>query len=221
MLNIDVAVNTFWQFARCWKTCENAKLDLSCQNGFLELNFSTNLGHPDLTHFPPPAPQPQPPTPPLHSCKTKNPSQIRREERRRKNRINKTETESETVEVETENSVENTIPVNNIQTTNKAQEMSEETYQLCKQFKCEKCDFTTKGLDNLDVHKIQQYIELSTSYFTVNSDNSLSRPPLKKQDFRGYAHPPNEPSFFKLFVKRCWLLLNSNKIFIICKDCCK
>ena len=103
MLNIDVAVNTFWQFARCWKTFENAKLDLSCQNGFLQLNFSTSLGHPDIMHFPPLPPPPQAPTPHLHSCKTKTPSQNRREECRRQNRINETEIETEvvkTVEVE-------------------------------------------------------------------------------------------------------------------------
>jgi hypothetical protein len=54
MLNIDVAVKSFWQFARCWKNCETAKLELNCQNGFLEMNFSATLCHPDFLHFNPP-----------------------------------------------------------------------------------------------------------------------------------------------------------------------
>ena len=56
MLNIDVAVNSFWQFARCWKNCEKAKLELSCENGYLGMNLSARLGHPDILHFHPPPP---------------------------------------------------------------------------------------------------------------------------------------------------------------------
>ena len=133
MLNIDVAVNAFWQFARCWKTFEEKKLNLSCQNGFLQLNFSTSLGHPDIMHFPPPPPPPPPhqaPTPPLHSCKTKTSSQNRCEERRRQNKTNETDTETElveTVEVDkTESSVENI----NQQYTNRQQNARNVTSKL-------------------------------------------------------------------------------------------
>ena len=82
MLNIDVAVNNFWQFARFWKNGETAKFQMSCENGVLEMNLSSRLGHPDLLHFPPPPPPPppSPPTPPAFIRKT--PSQLRRKERR-------------------------------------------------------------------------------------------------------------------------------------------
>ena len=53
---------------------------MSCENGTLEMNISSTLGHPDLLHFPP-APPP-PPTIPPPSIKRKPASQLRRKERR-------------------------------------------------------------------------------------------------------------------------------------------
>ena len=73
MLNIEVAVNSFWQFARIWKDGETVKFEISCENGTLEMNISAKLGHPDHLHFPspPPPPLPYPSTP---SCIRKTPS---------------------------------------------------------------------------------------------------------------------------------------------------
>ena len=56
MFNVDVALSGFWQFARCWKKCESAKLELSCDKGYLKMHMSANLCHPDQLHFPPPLP---------------------------------------------------------------------------------------------------------------------------------------------------------------------
>ena len=58
MSNLDVALASFWQLARHWKQGDNAKLELSCQAGSLELQLSAKLGHPDHLHFPNPPPHP-------------------------------------------------------------------------------------------------------------------------------------------------------------------
>ena len=192
MLNIDVAVNTFWQFARCWKTSETAKLELTCQNGFLQLNMSTSLGHPDLLHFPPPPP-PQPPTPPLQLFKVKTPSQLKREDRRKQERSN--ENDSNFEEIKTTVEVKNTQFLSNTEFPNNTLEMLQPTCQMTNCFKCDKCDYKTESIDNLNVHKTQSHPEAITSYFSENCESSLSKTLLKKQDFGGYAHPPYEPSF--------------------------
>ena len=77
MLNLEVALSSFWQLARHWKQGESAKLELSCEDGNLSMQLSARLGHPDKPHFPDPLPPPQP------SPKKKSPSQLRRQERRR------------------------------------------------------------------------------------------------------------------------------------------
>ena len=78
MLNIEVAQDSFWQFARFWKTGVAAKFEMSCENGFLEMNMSAVIGHPDNMHFPPPPIFPSvPPTP--HFIKRKSPSKLRRQ----------------------------------------------------------------------------------------------------------------------------------------------
>ena len=73
MSNLDIAVSSFWQLARHWKSGQKAKLELACEDGSLHLQLSTMLGHPDHASFPP-SPS---------SCKRKSPSQLRRKERRR------------------------------------------------------------------------------------------------------------------------------------------
>ena len=87
MFYLDVAVSSFWQLARHWKSGEKAKLELACEGGNLHIQLSAMLGHPDHLHFP----ASSPPTPPSHpsSCKRKSPSQLRRKERRREEAVSK------------------------------------------------------------------------------------------------------------------------------------
>ena len=40
MLNIDLAVASFWQLARHWKSEQTAKLELACEGGNLYLKQS-------------------------------------------------------------------------------------------------------------------------------------------------------------------------------------
>ena len=88
MINLELALGSFWQLARHWKMGDTAKLELTCEGGNLQMNFSAKLGHPDLQHFqqeksPPSSTSPFVTSPPL-SCKRKTPSQLRRQERRRR-----------------------------------------------------------------------------------------------------------------------------------------
>ena len=88
MLNIEVAVNSFWQFARLWKNGETSKFEISCENGTLEMNISARLGHPDQLHFPSPPPTPLLSPPPTAYIR-KTPSQLRRMERHGKEKADK------------------------------------------------------------------------------------------------------------------------------------
>ena len=87
MINLELALGSFWQLARHWKMGDTAKLELSCEGGNLQLNFSAKLGHPDNQHFRkeelPTSSTPPPSTSPPASCKRKTPSQLRRQDRRR------------------------------------------------------------------------------------------------------------------------------------------
>ena len=87
MTNLELALGSFWQLARHWKMGDTAKLELTCEGGNLQMNFSAKLGHPDLQHFqqekPPPSSTSPPVTSPPLSCKRKTPSQLRRQDRRR------------------------------------------------------------------------------------------------------------------------------------------
>ena len=78
MLNIEVAQDSFWQFARFWKNGETATFELSCKHGLLEMKMSTKVGHPANMHFPPPPHVPPPPP----FIKRKFPSQLRSHIRR-------------------------------------------------------------------------------------------------------------------------------------------
>ena len=84
MLNLDVAVASFWQLARHWKQGDKAKLELVCEDRSFHMKLSTELGHPDHPQFHPPSP-PCPPSPPTFPAlkKKKSPSQLHREKRRR------------------------------------------------------------------------------------------------------------------------------------------
>ena len=85
MLNLDVAVASFWQLARYWKQGDKAKLELVCEGESLHMKLSSGLGHPDQPQFPLPSP-PCPLSPATFSGfkKKESPSQLSREERRRK-----------------------------------------------------------------------------------------------------------------------------------------
>ena len=87
MLNLEIALESFWQLARHWKMGDTAKLELSCEGGNLQMNFSAKLGHPDLQHFT--QEKLSPSTSPPPSCKRKTPSQLRRQDRRRRAAIDK------------------------------------------------------------------------------------------------------------------------------------
>ena len=109
MLNIEVASNSFWQFARLWKNGETANFQMSCEHGGLEMSFSAKIGHPDILHFPPPPP---PPPPPPSSFTRKTPSQLRRKERRKKEKAEKAQAE----EIENESEGEEEIPDTEVKT---------------------------------------------------------------------------------------------------------
>ena len=95
MLNIDVDLNSFWQFARHWKNCDTSKLELSCEAGNLQMTMTSKLGHPDKLHFPPPPP-------PDHFIKNKSPSMVRRQERRKNEAQKKNEENEDVIPTETE-----------------------------------------------------------------------------------------------------------------------
>ena len=90
MINLEVALGSFWQLARHWKMGDTAKLELACEGGNLHMQLSAKLGHPDLQHFKQP-----PQSPSLPSCSTpssgkmKTPSQLRRQDRRRLEALDK------------------------------------------------------------------------------------------------------------------------------------
>ena len=127
MLNLDVAVASFWQLARHWKQGEKAKLELSCGDGSLHMQLSAVLGHPDQPHFPHSSP-PQPPSPPFSAPKKKkSPSQLRRQERRRQEALTKAkEAASVTVMEETEENVSDEVAADETFEADIASEASEE-----------------------------------------------------------------------------------------------
>ena len=180
MLNLEVAVSSFWQLARHWKSGEKAKLELACEGGNLHLQLSAELGHPDHIHFPAPSPAPSaaPSCAPLPaSSKRKSPSQIRRQERKRREalasadksvlpetppKLPENEVIKEAVEV-TVNSNENVSPKN--------------TVQNLDIFNCDQCGHTASCKANLmkyidEKHKdikIQD-IEAIPSYIPLHCD---------------------------------------------------
>ena len=63
MTNLDVAFASFWQLARHWNQGDKAKLELSCEDGSLQMQLSVVLGHPKKLHFPHPSPSHHSPPP--------------------------------------------------------------------------------------------------------------------------------------------------------------
>ena len=68
MCSLEVTLAHFYQFAAHWKNGDQANLNLSCESGKLQLEFSTHLNHPDLQHF--------------EKSKKSSSSRLRRQERR-------------------------------------------------------------------------------------------------------------------------------------------
>ena len=248
MLNIDVAVNSFWQFARFWRNGETAKFEMSCENGTIEMNISSKLGHPDLLHFPPPPPPP--PTIPPPPFKRKNASQLQRKERRQQTQAQENiDDDLETLEepdIESEANVthvkicsSSTSPPHTLPPllprihlplqgqpfsspshlpTSTPSLLSNQTSFECTKcvdifqneealqthmminhttpvnmnkldylrvFKCEACYFESSNINEIEAH-IKIHIPLHIS---------LLKPPLRKQDFGAFAHPPFESTF--------------------------
>ena len=159
MSNLDVAVSSFWQLARHWKSGQKAKLELACEDGNLLLQLSASLGHPDLANFPnPPCP------PPPSSCNKKSPSQLRRKERRKEEALAKAqkpcldpETASKTVEEDTPKSV--AIPDDDVKQHSEDPEknpignVTEET----EFFNCEQCDHISSCKASLRKHVMLEH----------------------------------------------------------------
>ena len=83
MLNLEMALGSFWQLARHWRQGETERLELTCKDGNLQLQLSSKPGHPDKIHVPDP-PQTLPP-----NIMKKSSSQLRRQERRKKEAVTK------------------------------------------------------------------------------------------------------------------------------------
>ena len=142
MSNLDVAVSSFWQLARHWKSGEKAKLELECEDGNLHLQLSAKLGHPDHPHFPTP-PCPPPPV----SCKRKSPSQLRRKERRQQEGLHRaekdaTDKEDASVQSEKENTVADSLSKDSRSETPATEEMkktAENSSVRLATLNCDKC----------------------------------------------------------------------------------
>ena len=138
MSNIDIAVSSFWQLAKHWKSGQKAKLELACEDGSLHLQLSTILGHPDHASF----------LPSQSSCKRKYPSQLRRTERRQEQGLHTAgkaasdeKGSSKHSEKETTEEVfipEDTIEVPAADKTTKPAEKSAKEYAS---FKCDQCAY--------------------------------------------------------------------------------
>ena len=85
MSNLDIAVSSFWQLARHWRSGQKAKLERECEDGNLHLQLLAKLAHPDHEHFP------NPPCPPPNPSYKKSPSQLRQRERRREEATSRAE----------------------------------------------------------------------------------------------------------------------------------
>ena len=143
MLNLEVALGSFWQLARHWRQGETARLELTCEDGNLQLQLSSKLGHPDKIHFPDP-----PPTLPPN-IKKKSPSQLRRQERRRKEAVTKadqalTSTEtvitlSDTSSIDPKEAPENSI-------------VAEKSSLSTISFKCDQCNFVSASEKGVKMH---------------------------------------------------------------------
>ena len=168
MLNMDVAVSSFWQLARHWKSGEKAKLELACEGGNLHIQLSAMIGHPDHLHFP----DPSPPTPPPHpsSCKRMSPSQLRRKERRREGAVSKaSEKYSATKEAKSPHYEKEDFDEEAAEVSKDNKKTSAEKPVLKSNlFKCDLCNHTTSCKANLTIHINKDPKEVEHQHFEPN-----------------------------------------------------
>ena len=141
MINLEVALGSFWQLARHWRQGESAKLELVCEDGNLQIQLSAKLGHPDHIHFPDICPIPSP------NIKKKSPSQLRRQERRRKEAEMKAD-EAAPKQTETVISISKASPYDTEEVP-EITKVAEEHLLSTVSFKCDQCGFlgvSEKGL---------------------------------------------------------------------------
>ena len=158
MLNLDIAVSSFWQLARHWKSGESAKLELECEGGNLNIQLSARLGHTDSVHFPAPSPALT-----QSSCKRKSPSKLRRQKRRQEEAIHEAENANpmeENVSHQSEKSVdthpEEAVPIPEEGLVHKP---AEKPAKQSLQFKCEHCDYRVSCKAKLTKHINTEYKE--------------------------------------------------------------
>ena len=147
MSNLDVAVSSFWQLARHWKSGGKAKLELACEDGSLQMHLSAVLGHPHQPQFPHP-----PHPPPFHPIPKKNKalSQLRLQERRRKEALakaTKAPTNINIIVEEHKNKLPCDVSTENMLHVNEAEIIIEEEVEKTAEplgllFKCDQCDYT-------------------------------------------------------------------------------
>ena len=159
MLNLDIAVSSFWQLARHWKSGEKAKLELACEGGNLHLQLSAMLGHPDHVHFPTPSP-----VPPPSSCKRKSPSQLRRQKRRQEEAPPKADKAAAREDAASKHSEKEALE--DVPTPEEAVEiLSEDTPKMpavkpaqeSVPFKCDQCDHKSSCKAKLRKHVTKEH----------------------------------------------------------------
>ena len=167
MLNIDIAVSSFWQLARHWKSGQAAKLELECEGGNLNLQLSARLGPPDNVHFPAPHSVPA-----QSSCKRKSPSQLRRQKRRQEEALLKAD-KAAPVEEATSNHSEkevtegiHTTPEQALATPEESlvKKPAEKPAKESLSFKCDHCDHRVSCNTKLRKHIITEHKENGPKY---------------------------------------------------------
>ena len=140
MSNLEVTLSSFWQLARHWEEGNDAKLELKCEDGNLQMHMSASLGHPDKLHFP----DPLPPSEPFKKKKT--PSQLRRQEFRREEALSKSDMSKSFQE-----SSDKDVPPskdydkeNENEPINVSTESTEKSASEAAQFKCDHCTLVFK-----------------------------------------------------------------------------
>ena len=138
MLNLDVALSSFWQLARHWKNGQKAKLELNCEDENLYIQLSATL-----VHFPAPFPPPQP-----ASCKRKSPSQLRRQERRREEALAK---------------ADKAVPLTEASSQHSEKEVHEKAVEVMEPFKCDQCGHTASCKEIMIKHIAEKHKETETN----------------------------------------------------------
>ena len=173
MLNLDVAVASFWQLARHWKSGDSSKLELVCEGGNLHIQLSATLGHPDHVHFPAPSPAPSPPPPPAPSTffKRKSPSQLRRQVRRQEEALVKADKAAPNKATSNKEDIYSTSEKEVFETPEESEEdLSEVNVMLFAKkpaniFKCDQCGHTGSCKEAMTKHVKENHKEVTTKSF--------------------------------------------------------